>query len=196
MSIFRAFSRAVGLEVEKPSFIILDKLNDNIEIRKYSATKWVNTSVYCEARHLQLHSNNLFFKLFAYINGNNVSNQKISMTAPVLYDLTSLSRHPITPSTPLKLHMKFFVPQSQQIATPLPYDDLSIEKTKEITMICIKFGGYAKLDDFLRHRDELIRKLGSNKNDYDCVNILLAAYDAPFKPIGRTNEVWLKKISR
>jgi len=43
-------------------------------------------------------------------------------------------------------------------------------------------------------RDELIKRLGESASNFDCVNFMTAGYDPPFKPIGRVNEVWLRKI--
>ncbi len=37
-------------------------------------------------------------------------------------------------------------------------------------------------------------KLGEEAKNYDCVHMLTAGYDPPFKVVNRRNEVWLRKI--
>ena len=48
-------------------------------------------------------------------------------------------------------------------------------------------------DVLIRYRDLLIERLGADAAQYDCANMMAAGYDPPFKPVGRTNEVWLRK---
>jgi hypothetical protein len=60
-----------------------------------------------------------------------------------------------------------------------------------------RFSGYAKIDDFMQHREIIIKALGSEEvKNYDTINLLTAVYDAPFKPIFRRNEVWVRKINK
>jgi len=37
-------------------------------------------------------------------------------------------------------------------------------------------------------------KLGDEAKNYDCVHMMTAGYDPPFKVVNRRNEVWLRKI--
>lgn len=187
------FKEGLGIGIEKPSYQVLNKIGNNIEIRKYSTSKWVQTSSTSQARSMP--SSFMFRKLFMYISGSNEVKQKIEMTAPVLTQMQSLSSQLINTNTQVKFTMGFYVPQKNQENTPEPMsDDVDIQNVPETTYAVIRFGGYASMNDYLRNRDVLIRALGNEASQFDTINMLVAGYDAPFKFFDRTNEVWLKKL--
>ena len=63
----------------------------------------------------------------------------------------------------------------------------------ELTVAVIRFGGYAKMNNWFEQRDQLIKQLGNEANTFDQFNMITAGYDAPFMFFNRRNEVWLLK---
>lgn len=91
--------------------------------------------------------------------------------------------------------MKFYIPPGLHSKTPVPKDSsVFIEEVPEMEVAVIKFPGFASMNDYLKQRDILIKKLGSESQEYDTVNIITAGYDPPVKLINRRNEVWLRKL--
>ncbi len=197
MSFFKTAKNILGIEIERPPYTVIEKIDDVTEIRQYGKTKWVCTSMIGTADEIQSkNSGNMFGKLFKYISGENEQNQKISMTSPVTFDYQSSEADKMKRSSDVKLAMRFYVPSEFYDNPPKPTGDAYIEEDAEMKTAVIRFGGYAKMDDYLAQRDLLISKLGDRAAEYDCVNMMVAGYDPPFKPIGRTNEVWLRKIKQ
>lgn len=91
--------------------------------------------------------------------------------------------------------MRFYVPKEFQNNTPLPTNDAFLQEEPEMIAAVAKFGGYASADDYMKYRDMLVEQLGDEAKNYDTVNMMTAGYDPPFKPVYRTNEVWLRKIN-
>ncbi len=195
MSFFKTAKNLLGIEIERPPYTVIESIDEVTEIRKYAKTKWVCTSTIGIANDLQSkNSSNMFGKLFKYISGENEQEKKISMTSPVTFDYQSSEADRMKKSSDVKLAMRFYVPSEFYDSPPQPKGDVYIEEDPEMQVAVIRFGGYAKMDDYMTQRDLLISKLGDRAVEYDCVNMMAAGYDPPFKPIGRTNEVWLKKL--
>ena len=182
----------------RPIYQVLQQLSDNIEIRKYPPTKWAITSTTGNLQYMDQHRNVMFQKLFGYISGNNDQSKKIAMTAPVTYNLNNQSANSsplLTNSSNCNITMRFYVPEELFSNTPNPTGDAYIQTEPEMTVAVIKFGGFAKINDYLYHRDLLIQKLASESSKYDYVNMITAGYDPPFRTENRTNEVWFRKIA-
>ena len=196
MSFFKSVRNSLGIDIERPPYQVIEKIDDNMEIRKYGKTKWVCTSTNGKAQALQYqNSGSMFGKLFQYISGQNNESQKISMTSPVTFDYRNTKAEKIDNNSDCQLAMRFYVPREFQENTPTPTGDAYLEEDPEMIVASIRFGGYASMNDYMTMRDVLIKRLGADAQNYDCVNMMVAGYDPPFKPIGRTNEVWLKKIA-
>lgn len=194
MSFFKTAKNLLGIEIERPPYIVLEKIDDYTEIRHYEKTKWACTSASGQADALQAKDQSpMFGKLFQYISGANEEKQKISMTSPVTFAYQSAEK--MEKNSDVNMAMRFFVPNEHQGKTPEPTGEVYLEEDPEMTVAVIRFGGYAQMADRITKRDELIQKLGARASEYDCVNMIAAGYDPPFKPIGRTNEVWLKKLA-
>ena len=195
MSFIKSIKNVFGIEIERPPYELLKKIEDNIEIRKYAPSKWVCTKSSGEAVAISNYSSSMFGKLFKYISGQNATGQKIAMTSPVTVDYKNATSDKITPVSNVQMVMRFYVPHDQQADTPTPTGEAYIAEDPEMTVAVIKFGGYATTNEYIQYRDILIKSLQDEAAAYDCVNIITAGYDPPFKPIGRTNEVWLRKIA-
>ena len=68
-----------------------------------------------------------------------------------------------------------------------------------------RFGGFPTLTDYLRYRNKLVARLGSEAYQYDLLNMVICEYDPPLRNFAyngdrvhvtspRPNEIWLKKI--
>lgn len=196
MSFFKTVKNLFGYEIEKPKYELVKSLNEIVEIRKYAPSKWVCTSVEGEAdKYKSDYQSNMFGKLFNYISGKNDKNERISMTAPVTVVYNTDASEKIKPTSDVKMTMGFFVPSEKQEQTPDPTNkDTFLRNESEMTVAVIRFGGYASMNDYLNYRDQLLQVLGDEAKNYDAINFMTAGYDPPFKPINRTNEVWLRKI--
>ena len=84
MNLIKTVRNAVGIDIESPTYEVIKKIDENTEIRKYSASKWICTR---EENKKASEDNNIkmFFNLFNYISGNNNQEKKISMTSPVSF---------------------------------------------------------------------------------------------------------------
>jgi len=189
-----SFLKSIGIGIEKPPFIVLQKLADNVEIRRYGPSKWVCTKATGQAGYYSNYQSTMFNKLFRYISGQNSANQKIAMTSPVTTDYKVYDNQLMTPESNVEMAMRFYVSKDQEHNVPVPTGDAYVVQEPEMTVAVVKFGGYASTQDYLYYRNVLINSLGSEAHNYDVVNLMTAGYDPPFKPVGRTNEVWLRKI--
>ena len=109
---------------ESPSYKTIIK-EGKFEIRAYDA--FYTTAV----KEDQLKGYHGFQKLFGYISGKNNSNQKISMTVPVINDFQASHQT-----------MEFVLPKSYENHTPQPIDqDITIKYYKEALVAVIKFNG-------------------------------------------------------
>ena len=198
MSFLKSIKASLGIEIETPNYEVLKKLADNIEIRKYPPTKWVSAKLDMNMNQSELRSDSstLFGQLFRYISGNNSDSQKIAMTSPVKFDYSARDNKEIVENSNCEMKMSFYVPQDFNNNTPKPNgDNMDLEEVPDMIVAVSRFGGYASVDDYMKHRDLIIQALGPEEaKNYDSVNLLTAGYDPPFKPIYRRNEVWLRKI--
>ena len=197
MNFFKTVKSYLGLEYEMPKYEVLSTLVNNVEIRRYEATKWVDVQMNAVVTQAEVSSDSstMFRKLFQYISGNNSENQKISMTVPVTMNYESKDNKEIVKNSQCVMSMGFYVPSEFNTNPPQPTgDNMSVKEIPEMIVAVSRFSGYAKIDDFMQHRDIIIKALGEEVKNYDTINLLTAVYDAPFKPIFRRNESWVRKI--
>jgi len=179
-------------KIQEPKYEVLQKMPNNIEIRKYAPATWVETSYESKMSEMKSFTRTTFFKLFNFINGNNDKNKKIPMTAPVATFMQSVDGKTINKDSMLGLTMAFYMAEADSMK---PKDTtVRIETAPETTYATIRFGGWASTNDWIEHRDKLIEALGATEAaKYDTVNMITAGYDAPFMIFNRRNEVWLMK---
>jgi hypothetical protein len=198
MSFFKSIKLYLGLENEMPEYEVLKTLAENIEIRKYPATKWVSAKMDAKVTQedVAVERSNLFGKLFKYISGSNSDEQKISMTVPVTINYESKDKEEIVKNSSCEMSMSFYVPPEFNEKTPKPIgENMFIKEIPEMIVAVSRFSGYASVDDYMKHRDLIVQALGPDEaKNFDSVNLMTAGYDAPFQPFFRRNEVWLRKI--
>jgi hypothetical protein len=102
---------------------------------------------------------------------------KISMTSPVHMDMNTAS-------------MSFVMPSSfSEENLPKPDDPgVKIERTDDVYVAAIRFGGYAS-DKDIRNYSERLKSLLEAKGIKWYGNFRYLGYNPPFQPFGRRNEI-------
>ena len=171
------FFKAQLMAVEHRPYNILSK-EKNIEIRYYNTI--VAAEVILSGSRKEA-ANQAFRLLFKFISGENASNKKISMTAPV---------------TQVKLEenlwkINFFMPSKLSLnQTPTPLQNkIILKEYKEATIASIQFSGTSKQNNLDKHEKELTNFL--NQHNYTYLDSpIYAFYNPPFIPwFLRRNEV-------
>lgn len=124
-------------------------------------------------------ANSGFRKLAGYIFGGNDRGQKIAMTAPVHMAMG-----------PEGSVMHFVMPAGMDSSNlPAPNDaSVKIELSQPSHMAAIRFSGYAN-DDAIRKQTEKLEMLLKAKGITQLAPVRYLGYDAPYKLVGRRNEV-------
>ena len=170
--------------VEKVKYKIIEKIND-IEIRKYPEIILAVVE--------DNNENNEFALLFNYISGNNKTQKKIDMTAPVI---TSEKIKMTAPVITQKNYMAFIMPSiynKDNIPTPLN-PDVKIKSVPEKILAVIRFSGYATKNKIDKYQEKLINELKAN-NIKVKGDLILMRYNSPFAPgFIRRNEIGIEII--
>lgn len=124
-----------------------------------------------------------FSPLFNYISGQNSSNSKIAMTAPVIQETLSDKNHVVS----------FVLPESIDLSKiPIPAN--SIVNTKIVAAhdaAVLKFGG-SWSTKLLASKEAELRKLVADTGLETAGNIYFARFDPPWKPwFLKRNEVMI-----
>ncbi|KAK7101865.1 heme-binding protein 2-like [Littorina saxatilis] len=161
--------------------------SDEYEERRYKPAKWVSTTVKkISAKEATTEG---FYRLFAFISGENDKSTKVDMTAPV----TTWVDPGAGPNCESSFTVSFYIPTEHQEDPPKPTNPLVfIEDRPEFTAYVTKFGGFANDETWVQKAVELGNAIGDHSKFND-EQYYTAGYDPPFKPFGRTNEVWFVK---
>ncbi len=151
--------------VEQPRFKVLKK-HSGFEVRQYDDIQLV--------AHTMKNENQSFRRLFQYIDGNNESNQKIPMTAPVIE----------------QNNIMMFVMPDSMTSVPKPKDpSLEVKSMKNLTVAVKSFRGSA--NQALKQKEELLTQLKDSGYEITA-DWLLCQYNSPWVfPYLRQNEVWI-----
>ena len=156
---------AMAQDTEIQPYEVIKEI-DSVEIRFYPSATLVTTS-----------GGNNFGKLFQYISGNNKSNQKIAMTAPVYRNES-------------KSEMAFVMPSSvHKKGAPAPKgENVSVEVTPPRYVAAIRYSGYTNSRKEALHKKRLMDVL--QQNGIEIMGIVeILGYDSPYKVYNRRNEV-------
>lgn len=172
--LFQSLTNMAFAVTEKQKYKVVHSEKE-FEIRFYPSA--VLATVYSDAKNYKELATPGFRKLAGYIFGGNESETKISMTSPVHMDMKSAS-------------MSFVMPSSySEENLPKPDDPgVKIERTGDIYVAAIRFGGYAS-DKDLSHYSEKLRTLLEEKGIRWYGNFRYLGYNPPFQPFGRKNEI-------
>ena len=161
-------------ETEKQKYSVV-RSEKEFEIRFYPSA--ILATVYSDARNYRELAYPGFRKLAGYIFGGNESETKISMTSPVHMDMNTAS-------------MSFVMPSAySEENLPTPDDPgVKIERTEDVYVAAIRFGGYASDKDISRYSEKL-RSLLEEQGIRWYGNFRYLGYNPPFQPFGRRNEI-------
>ncbi|NLY37432.1 MAG: heme-binding protein [Tissierellia bacterium] len=163
---------------ETPEYEVIMKDNE-YEIRKYTDFFIVEYE-----NEMDPEINKGFGSLFNYISSDNKEKEKISMTTPVIQEVTSANKK-----------MAFVVPGKfgQQIPEP-NNPNLKIKKFDEGLFAVIQYSGFSNKSKELQ-REKKLESWISDKGYQRKSNYMLAFYNAPFTlPMLRRNEIWVRVI--
>lgn len=170
--------------VEKINYKLLKKIN-NIEIREYPDL----ILAYVE----NFKDDNAFGLLFNYISGNNIINEKISMTSPVINSKKIEMTAPVISNDN---YMAFVMPSFYDKKTiPKPLDsNVKIKFQPKRKLAVIRFGGYSTDNKIKKYKEMLLNELNQNKINFKGVFLLLR-YNSPFSlPFMRRNEIGIEVL--
>lgn len=179
--------------VEQPDYKIVTS-EENIEIRDYSPMILAEVEVSGERKQ----AISAGFKILAdYIFGNNTSNKKMEMTAPVTHELNekmAMTAPVLQEQHSDKWKVKFVMPKEYSLETlPKP-------NSKEVVLISlparrfavIRFSGLADDESIKQHSEELDAYIVSKKLK-PIGPTILAFYNPPWTmPFLRRNEVMIE----
>ena len=181
-----------AMAIEEPRFKVLEK-DGSFELREYSTHIVAETRVeagFEDAGSLA------FQRLFRYISGNNVAQQKIAMTAPV----TQSSSEKIKMTAPVSqvadgnaYLVAFSLPSTYTLATvPKPLDPtVRIRQVPAQLVACWRYSGRWTESNYREH-EVLLRERIKSRELVTRGDPVLARYNPPFTPwFMRRNEVWI-----
>jgi hypothetical protein len=181
---------STAMAIEEPRFKVLEK-DGSFELREYSAYIVAETRVeagFEDAGSLA------FQRLFRYISGNNVAQQKIAMTAPV----TQSGSEKIKMTAPVSqvadgnaYLVAFSLPSTYTLATvPKPLDPtVRIRQVPAQLVACLRYSGRWTESNYRDH-EVLLRERINSRELIARGDPVLARYNPPFTPwFMRRNEV-------
>ena len=163
-------------DTEKQKYSVVHS-EEEFEIRFYPAS--ILATVRSDAKTYRDLAYPGFRKLAGYIFGSNEPGTKISMTSPVHMEFSKEESS-----------MSFVMPSSfNEENLPRPTDKaVKIEKTEDVYVAAISFGGYAS-DKKIREYSDKLRTLLDKKEISWYGNFRYLGYNPPFQVFGRKNEI-------
>lgn len=188
-----ALAASTAMAIEEPASTLREK-SGSFELREYAPYVVAETRV--EAGFEDAGSI-AFQRLFRYISGNNLAQQKIAMTAPV----TQARGEKISMTAPVSqvadgkaFVVAFTLPSAYTLATaPKPLDaTVRIRQVPARLVACWRYSGRWTMSNY-KENEALLRKQVKARGLVVRGEPVLARYNPPFTPwFMRRNEVWLE----
>lgn len=169
--------------------------DEAIEIREYPLLVIVST---LSSGDFDEATSASFRRLFKYISGNNITRQKIDMTAPALIEEKSPK---IEMTAPVLIaeegeswKMSFHLPSEYMFETaPEPTDrQVFLEQIKPQKTATLRFSGLLRRKKVEAMRQELIKWLDKKGYAYNAEEYKVAGYNPPWTiPFLRRNEIMI-----
>jgi hypothetical protein len=175
--VFQIISAMKNSDIETPKYEVVKTYKD-FELRQYEAMLLATTNLGPSSYDQK--SSEGFRTIASYIFGKNQTNEKIAMTAPVIYHADSAST------------LSFVVPQSNAKGImPTPIDEnISFVKQAPKLLAVLTFSGFVndkKINQRFKELKKALQREGleikGNGNGY------YFGYNPPWQLIGRKNEV-------
>jgi len=134
---------------EQPEYEVIDRIGDNVEIRRYAPR--VAAGLEVEAADESSARAEAFRILADYISGANRAEAEVAMTTPVAVDVKGAEGQRIAMTTPVETEaagegryaMRFFLPRTYTKETvPAPTDPrVAVEARRAETLAVLRFSG-------------------------------------------------------
>ena len=176
--VFLVFQLVVSMttsDIETPKYKVLKKY-PRFELRQYESMMLATTNL--GVASFDEKSSEGFRTIASYIFGKNKSNEKIAMTAPVIYHADSIST------------LSFVVPRSKtEESMPVPIDqNLTFVVQAPKLLAVLDFGGFVNDEKLVLRMTEL--KKAVLKEGFQIKGKgYFFGYNPPWQLIGRKNEV-------
>jgi len=167
-----------ALAIEEPSDQIIEEA-DSYQIRQYDDAIVATTHIEANFKDA---GNKAFSRLGGYIFGNNVSDQKIAMTAPVTQSGNEQDGYWVS----------FFMPAEHALeALPMPSDQtVEIRRLDQQMVAAIRYRGGWKEALYEKHLAQLLSALTASGAWVPMGEPIWARYNPPITPsFLRTNEI-------
>jgi effector-binding domain-containing protein len=186
------------LAIEEPKYQVIDKTSD-IEIREYSSYIVAETMVSSEFEEA---GNDAFSRLFGYIDGENINNKSIEMTAPVSQEAVDMEGQKIEMTAPVsqekmtsgQYRIAFVMPDEFKLSTlPKPKDErIQIREIPAKKVAVIRYSGTWSEENYTENETILYQFL--REQGYSIKGKpMWARYDPPFMPwLFRRNEIMIE----
>jgi hypothetical protein len=161
-AILAVFTSATAMATEEPGFKVLEK-DGSFELRQYPAYVVAETRVEADFEDA---GGIAFQRLFRYIGGNNVAQQKIAMTAPVTQSSGAPRGEKISMTAPVSqvadgraFLVAFTLPSTYTLSTaPKPRDPtVQIREVPAQLLACWRYSGRWTLANY-RESETLLRE--------------------------------------
>jgi len=135
-------------------------------------------------------ANEMFMRMFRYIQGVNNEFKEIKMTVPV-----PTTHMPDGSGTTETQEMCFWMGseyRSEEPPSPIPTSKIEIKVEPSFKVFVREFGGWAMADkDYRQEYEKLKEDLDLLEERYDPDNWIHVSYNSPFDQGKRRNEVWI-----
>ena len=195
-ALFAVLASATAMAIEEPGFQVLEQAG-SFELREYPAYVVAETRVEADFASA---GNIAFQRLFGYISGKNVAQQKIAMTAPVTQSASEARGEKIAMTAPVSqvadgdaYRVAFTLPATYTLKTaPKPLDPtVQIREVPAQVMACWRYTGRWTESNY-RDNEKLLREQIAKRGLVTGGEPILARYNAPFTPwFMRRNEVMI-----
>jgi hypothetical protein len=186
-----------AMAIEEPRFDVLEK-DGSFELREYLPYIVAETRVEADFEEA---GSVAFQRLFRYISGNNIAQQKIAMTAPVTQsrgEKISMTA-PVSQVADGKAYVvAFTLPSNYTLATaPKPLDPtVRIRAVPAQRIACWRYSGRWTSGNFREH-EALLRERIKARGLIPGGDAVLARYNPPFTPwFMRRNEIMIPVAAR
>jgi hypothetical protein len=185
---------STAMAIEEPRFEVLEQ-DGAFELRKYAPYLVAETRVEAE---FESAGNVAFQRLFRYISGDNTTQQKIAMTAPVTQSRSDAKGEKIAMTAPVAqqadgtgYRVAFIVPAKYTLETvPQPSNpNVEIRAVPARLVAAWRYSGRWTTENYQEHEAELRRAIAARGLEVTG-DPILARYNPPFMPsFLRRNEV-------
>ncbi|XP_033749830.1 heme-binding protein 2-like [Pecten maximus] len=159
--------------------------HEGYELRYYEQSSWVATSENVREYTGNV-SRQLYFRLRDYIQGNNVNNEVLNMTVPVLTERGNPNVNGLTTYT------KYFFLTDPNAPEPRAENVFRYNRPAFGAYVR-RYGGRPNYQE----KEAQLEKLKQSLQDTSLYNLdkaYFAGYNPPWDNIGRRNEVWVEAI--